>query len=110
MWCCARVVWCVLCVCGATYSSTNTGVTLLLPKVHSLSLGAPENEVGEDIIKRMNTEMAALGVRGVSVIFASGDSGYQPYQKYGAASPYVTSVGGIYNGTSKRYVIETEDV
>ena len=68
-----------------------------LPKVHSLSLGAAENEVGDDLIGRMNTEMAALGehtythtqahssahtqhtyahagARGVSVVFASGDS------------------------------------
>ena len=99
--CCVLcAVCCVLCavcyVCAVL--RTNTGVTLLLPQVHSLSLGAPEDEVGDDIIKRMNTEMAALGVRGVSVVFASGDSGYGKYQKYGAASPYVTSVGGIYNG------------
>jgi subtilase family serine protease len=33
--------------------------------------------VGDAIISRMNTEMAALGLRGVSVVFASGDSGYQ---------------------------------
>ena len=38
------------------------------------------------------------GVRGVSIVFASGDSGYQPVQKFGAASPYVTAVGGVYNG------------
>lgn len=69
-----------------------------LPKVHSLSLGAPETSVGDGIMKRMNTEMAALGVRGVSIVFASGDSGYQPVQKFGAASPYVTAVGGVYNG------------
>jgi hypothetical protein len=114
----------------------------------------------------MNTEMAALGLRGVSVVFASGDSGYQVgradhqgaasasaaaavwcaffraakraeasadavhhtvhttrlvvgarcpdmpqparsmarrggaqvQQKFGAASPFVTAVGGVYNG------------
>jgi tripeptidyl-peptidase-1 len=46
----------------------------------------------------MNKEMMALGVRGVSVLFASGDSGYVAAQKYGAASPYVTAVGGVFNG------------
>ena len=34
--------------------------------------------------------MAALGVRGVSILFASGDSGYLPNLKYGASSPFVT--------------------
>ena len=98
MLCAVCFVLCAVCYVCAVVLRTNTGVTLLLPQVHSLSLGAPEDEVGDDIIKRMNTEMAALGVRGVSVVFASGDSGYGKYQKYGAASPYVTSVGGIYNG------------
>mmetsp|Transcript_51993 Transcript_51993/g.145044 ORF Transcript_51993/g.145044 Transcript_51993/m.145044 type:complete len:469 (-) Transcript_51993:141-1547(-) len=69
-----------------------------LPKVHSLSLGAAENEVGAATMSRMNTEMAAMGARGVSIVFASGDSGWQPQQKFGAASPYVTAVGGIWNG------------
>jgi len=81
-----------------------------LPKVHSLSLGAPENEVGDDLIDRMNTEMAALGVRGVSVIFASGDSGYQPQQKFGAASPFVTAVGGIYNGEMRQDALQVDEL
>jgi hypothetical protein len=34
----------------------------------------------------------------VTILFASGDSGWQPSQKFGAASPYVTAVGGVYNG------------
>ena len=42
--------------------------------------------------------MAALGVRGVSILFASGDSGYLPNLKYGASSPFVTSIGGVFNG------------
>ncbi len=45
--------------------------------------------------------MVALGTRGVSILFASGDSGYQPILKYGASSPFVTSVGGIFNGELK---------
>lgn len=69
-----------------------------VPKVHSLSVGAPESEVGDQIISRMNNEMAALGVRGITVVFASGDGGYSPVLKYGASSPYVLSVGGVFNG------------
>jgi subtilase family serine protease len=43
---------------------------------------------------RVNNELAALGARGVSLVFASGDSGYAREQKFPAASPHVTSVGG----------------
>lgn len=81
-----------------------------IPKVHSLSVGAPENEVGDAIIGRMNTEMAALGLRGVTILFASGDSGYQPQQKFGAASPYVTAVGGIYNGEMRNSVLQADSL
>ncbi|CAK0834070.1 unnamed protein product [Prorocentrum cordatum] len=81
-----------------------------LPKVHSLSVGAPEGAVGDVIIQRMNTEMAALGVRGVSIVFASGDSGYQPEQKFGAASPYVTSVGGVYNGEMRQSGLQADSL
>jgi subtilase family serine protease len=45
----------------------------------------------------MNQEMMALGARGI-IIFASGDSGYQVNQQYGSSCPYVTSVGGVWNG------------
>ena len=81
-----------------------------LPKVHSLSLGAAENEVGDTIIARMNTEMAALGARGVSILFASGDSGYQPQQKFGAASPYVTAVGGVFNGELRQGKLQADSL
>ena len=73
-----------------------------LPLVHSLSVGVPENAfetLGASAIPRMNNEMAALGVRGASIFFASGDSGYPgQYQSYPASSPYVTAVGGVWNG------------
>ena len=81
-----------------------------LPKVHSLSVGAPEDAVGDAIIARMNTEMAALGARGVSVVFASGDSGWQPQMKFGAASPYVTAVGGIYNGEMRSGALQGDSL
>lgn len=69
-----------------------------IPWVHSLSVGAPENEVGNALVARMNYEMAALGARGATIVFASGDSSYQVNQKFGAGSPYVTAVGGVWNG------------
>jgi tripeptidyl-peptidase-1 len=77
-----------------TYMSNNKDV----PLVQSLSVGAAEGEVGDALIARMNAEIAALGARGVTVLFASGDSGYQPQQKFGAASPFVTAVGGVWRG------------
>ena len=81
-----------------------------LPKVHSLSVGAPENAVGAQIMDRMNTEMAALGARGVTIVFASGDNGYQKEMNYGAASPYVLSVGGIYNGELRNSVLQVDSL
>jgi tripeptidyl-peptidase-1 len=79
-----------------------------LPAVHSLSLGAPEDAVGDALIGRMNTEMAALGARGVTVVFASGDNGYQSEMNFGAASPYVLAVGGVFNGDLRMSSLEAD--
>jgi tripeptidyl-peptidase-1 len=76
-----------------TWASNKTDV----PLVHSLSVGEPEGEI-KDFVDRMNKELMALGTRGVSIIFASGDSGYTKEQKFGSSSIYVTSVGGVFNG------------
>jgi len=46
----------------------------------------------------------------VSIVFASGDSGYQPEQKFGAASPYVTSVGGVYNGEMRQSGLQADSL
>ena len=78
--------------------------TTTIPLVHSLSVGEPEGGFASDngglqAITRMNAELMALGARGVSILFASGDSGYQVQQKYPASSPYVTSVGGATLGS-----------
>lgn len=86
-----------------------------LPWVHSLSVGEPEGEYASDnggvaIIMRMNNEMAALGARGISIIFASGDSGYVPEQKYPSSSPYVTSVGGVFNGELGDDILQVDDI
>ena len=51
----------------------------------------------------MNTEFKKQGVRGISILFASGDSGVGGYPdgtcskfvpSFPAGSPYVTAVGG----------------
>jgi len=58
----------------------------VIPLVHSLSVGEPEDAFASDnggpqAITRMNNEMMALGARGASILFASGDSGYQKKPK-----------------------------
>ena len=84
--------------------------TSSIPLVHSLSLGAPEGEVGAAIVGRMNAEMAALGARGISIVFASGDSGYKTDQNFGASSPFVTAVGGVYNGNLGDSKLEVDSI
>lgn len=93
-----------------TWASNTTDI----PWVHSLSVGEPEDEFasdngGQGAVDRMNNELAAIGARGVSIIFASGDSGYQVAQKYPSSSPYVTSVGGVFNGELGDDVLQVDD-
>lgn len=80
------------------WSSNSTKI----PYVHSLSVGGDENEYEHDnpkgTLERMNNELKALGARGCSIVFASGDSGFLKSLKYGASSPFVTAVGGIWTG------------
>lgn len=69
------------------------------PLVHSVSYGSQGNYPSESYRTRLNTEFQKAGARGLSIIFASGDSGtgcsacnrFQP--SFPATSPYVTSVG-----------------
>lgn len=95
-----------------TWASNTSGI----PFVHSLSVGEPEDEfahdngAGEVAVERMNHEMMAMGARGISIIFASGDSGYNAAQKYGSSSPYVTSVGGVFNGELGDDVLQVDDI
>jgi len=83
------------------------------PLVHSLSWGSDEFQNGTDkgdsdigYMHAINAQFMQLGVRGVSVIVAAGDSGVCGFEGCGfgakkryhavfpASSPYVTSVGG----------------
>jgi len=75
------------------------GDTTNPPYVHSISYGSQGNYPSESYRSRLNVEFQKLGVRGLSIIFASGDSGtgcsfcfrFQP--SFPATSPFVTSVG-----------------
>jgi tripeptidyl-peptidase-1 len=73
------------------------------PNVISVSYVSLEEECSAKYLNRMNTEFAKLGLRGVSVLFASGDWGagcldnkYTPV--FPATSPYITSVGATQLG------------
>ncbi|XP_077414177.1 tripeptidyl-peptidase 1 [Vanacampus margaritifer] len=75
-----------------------------LPWVHTISYGDDEDSLSTAYMRRINTEFMKAGVRGLSLLFASGDSGagcwhmtkqlnsFRP--SFPASSPYVTSVGG----------------
>lgn len=71
-----------------------------VPWVHSISYGDNEDSLSTDYMKRINTEFQKAGVRGLSMLFASGDDGancignkrFRP--SFPASSPFVTTVGG----------------
>lgn len=76
------------------------------PLVNSVSYGNDESQQsGVDYMESCNTQFKALGLRGLSILFASGDDGVcgrsgcgifttKFHPGFPAASPYVTSVGG----------------
>jgi len=76
--------------------------------VHSISYGAPEQEIESSAKDSFDTEMIKLGLMGVTVIVSSGDDGVSSQQarsvlqgksacgytpSFPASSPYVTAVG-----------------
>ncbi|CAL8286887.1 unnamed protein product [Lota lota] len=75
-----------------------------LPWVHTVSYGDDEDSLSAAYMTRINTEFMKAGIRGISLLFASGDSGagcrhltkeencFRP--SFPASSPYVTTVGG----------------
>ncbi|KAM9842819.1 tripeptidyl-peptidase 1 [Aulostomus maculatus] len=75
-----------------------------LPWVHTISYGDDEDSLSDAYMTRISTEFMKAGVRGISLLFASGDSGagcrhmgqqtnsFRP--SFPASSPYVTTVGG----------------
>mmetsp|Transcript_33937 Transcript_33937/g.73160 ORF Transcript_33937/g.73160 Transcript_33937/m.73160 type:complete len:414 (-) Transcript_33937:55-1296(-) len=85
----------------------NVGNASTLPHVFSVSYGDDEKTVDPAYAQRVSLELAKIGSRGVSLLFASGDDGvgsngaFRP--NFPATSPWVTSVGGtiLGNGDSE---------
>jgi tripeptidyl-peptidase-1 len=83
-----------------------------IPKLFSTSYGEDETEIPQAWSERTNAEFVKLGARGVSLLFASGDSGaagdsgcagpkndiFVP--QWPSGSPYVTAVGGTSGGSA----------
>jgi len=74
----------------------------LVPFVVSVSYGDPENTVTLDYAQRLDVEFQKLALRGVSILYASGDDGVGCHKSacvnepnWPASSPYVTAVGGF---------------
>ncbi|KAJ1121099.1 hypothetical protein NDU88_009227 [Pleurodeles waltl] len=75
-----------------------------LPWVHSVSYGDDEDSLSVAYMERINVEFMKAGARGLTVLFASGDSGAGCWHEekgtnvfrpsFPASSPYVTTVGG----------------
>ncbi|XP_062863312.1 tripeptidyl-peptidase 1 [Trichomycterus rosablanca] len=74
-----------------------------IPWVHTISYGDDEDSLSTAYMNRINNEFIKAGLRGISMLFASGDSGagcrhlskenvFRP--SFPASSPYVTTVGG----------------
>jgi len=75
-----------------------------IPKVFSSSYGEGESTWSNAAAQRLNAEFMKAGSRGISLLFASGDSGasckdgkFHPNMP--ASSPYVTAVGGTQPAT-----------
>ncbi|XP_038626416.1 tripeptidyl-peptidase 1 [Tachyglossus aculeatus] len=78
--------------------------TSALPWVHTVSYGDDEDSLSSVYLDRVNAELMKAGARGLTLLFASGDSGagcrtvasgthvFRP--SFPASSPYITAVGG----------------
>jgi len=73
-----------------------------VPKTISISYGDDENSITNSYAVRVCNEFVKMGLRGISVMFASGDSGTdcesdgtQFLPGWPATCPYVTAVGGV---------------
>jgi tripeptidyl-peptidase-1 len=77
-----------------------------VPKVFSISYGDDELYVSTSYANRISAEFMKAGARGISILFASGDSGANCIRNtfipdFPAGSPYVTAVGGTRGGGQK---------
>eukprot|EP00698_Gefionella_okellyi_P026033 TRINITY_DN979_c0_g1_i2.p1 TRINITY_DN979_c0_g1~~TRINITY_DN979_c0_g1_i2.p1 ORF type:complete len:573 (-),score=84.76 TRINITY_DN979_c0_g1_i2:335-2053(-) len=72
------------------------------PWIHSVSYGNDEVQNSQPNMLRTNIEFQKIGVRGISILFASGDQGVwgrsgdgkRFHPDFPGASPYITAVGG----------------
>lgn len=70
------------------------------PLVNSASYSDKEASLDPDYMRRVNTEFMKAGVRGLTLLFASGDDGagckdnkrFEP--QFPSSSPYITTIGG----------------
>lgn len=70
-----------------------------VPYIFSVSYGDNEDSLSVDYMNRINVEFMKAGVRGITILFASGDDGAGCHKKkfrpnFPCSSPYVTAVGG----------------
>jgi tripeptidyl-peptidase-1 len=81
-----------------------------VPSVMSVSYGDDESSIDKDWADRLNQEFQKVALRGVSILFASGDDGVgcssscRHLPNWPASSPFVTSVGGFV-GTGQNTLI-----
>ena len=61
---------------------------------------ADQEAMGAKFVKRINQEFMKAGMRGLSLLFATGDRAVQHYKgkywvNFPSCSPFVTAVGGV---------------
>jgi len=93
------------------------------PFVHSVSYADEETTLTVDYMNRINVELMKAGVRGISMLFASGDDGVlgytarnatgtncasKPFQpQFPSSSPFATSVGGTIERANGKEAVAT---
>lgn len=85
---------------------TNVQASSTAPLLFSVSYGQPETDWGYSEVERLNTEFLKTTSLGITIFFASGDSGAgggcnfdEPFEpEFPASCPYLTSVGGVQGG------------
>jgi tripeptidyl-peptidase-1 len=84
----------------------NVNAATTVPLVISVSYGDEESSVPKDYTDRLNIELQKMAMRGISVLFASGDNGVgctsacNQDPNWPASSPYITAVGGFYGSAT----------
>jgi len=89
---------------------TNVLGSSSIPWVHSVSYGDDEDTLSLTFMSRVNTEFMKAGVRGITILFATGDNGVyggnvtseclEFIPSFPPSSPYVTAVGATLFSTN----------